>query len=79
MRRVGLVVLVVLLSFATPALAQTSRTVTVERVVDGDTIEARPRAQSFSRPRFLNNSQSACSPEKANLPSVQRNRSYSSS
>ena len=40
MRRVGLVV--VLLSFATPALAQTSRTATVERVVDGDTIEVRP-------------------------------------
>ena len=40
MRRVGLVVLVVLLSFATPALAQTSQSVTVERVVDATEVIA---------------------------------------
>jgi hypothetical protein len=40
MRRVGLVVLVVLLSFATPALAQTSQSVTVGRVVDATEVIA---------------------------------------
>jgi len=53
MRRVGLVVLVVLLSFATPALAQTSQTVTVERVVDGDTIEVRPAVPGTESVRLI--------------------------
>jgi micrococcal nuclease len=37
-----LITLVGLLFFASPALAQSSQTVTVERVVDGDTIEVSP-------------------------------------
>ena len=53
MRRVGLVVLVVLLSFATPAMAQTSQTVTVERVVDGDTIEVRPAVPGTESVRLI--------------------------
>jgi micrococcal nuclease len=40
--RFGLLVIAGLLFFATPALAQSSQTVTVERVVDGDTIEVNP-------------------------------------
>jgi micrococcal nuclease len=39
MLRFGLLMIGGLLFFATPALAQSSQTVTVERVVDGDTIE----------------------------------------
>jgi hypothetical protein len=39
MLRVGLLIIAGLLFFATPALAQSSQTVMVERVVDGDTIE----------------------------------------
>ena len=42
MLRFGLLVIAGLLFFATPALAQSSQTVTVERVVDGDTIEVNP-------------------------------------
>ena len=53
MRRVGLVVLVVLLSFATPAMAQTSQTVTVERVVDGDTIEVSPAVPGTESVRLI--------------------------
>jgi endonuclease YncB( thermonuclease family) len=43
MLRFGLLVIAGLLVFATPALAQSSQTVTVERVVDGDTIEVNQR------------------------------------
>ncbi len=53
MGRVGLVVLVVLLSFATPALAQTSQTVTVERVIDGDTIEVDPAVPGTESVRLI--------------------------
>ena len=42
MLRFGLLVIAGLLVFATPALAQSSQTVAVERVVDGDTIEVNP-------------------------------------
>jgi micrococcal nuclease len=42
MLRFGLLVVAGSLLFATPALAQTSPAVTVERVVDGDTIEVNP-------------------------------------
>jgi endonuclease YncB( thermonuclease family) len=40
--RFGLLIIAGLLFFATPALAQSSQTVTVVRVVDGDTIEVNP-------------------------------------
>jgi micrococcal nuclease len=40
--RFGLLIIAGLLFFATPALAQNTQTVTVERVVDGDTIEVNP-------------------------------------
>jgi micrococcal nuclease len=40
--RFGLLIIAGLLLFATPALAQNTQTVTVERVVDGDTIEVNP-------------------------------------
>jgi endonuclease YncB( thermonuclease family) len=53
MRRVGLVALVLLLSFATPALAQTSQNATVERVVDGDTIEVRPAVPGTESVRLI--------------------------
>ena len=42
MLRFGLLVIAGSLFFASPALAQTSQSVTVERVVDGDTIEVNP-------------------------------------
>ncbi len=42
MLRFGLLIIAGLLFFATPALAQNTQTVTVERVVDGDTIEVNP-------------------------------------
>jgi micrococcal nuclease len=41
------------LFFATPALAQTSQTVTVERVVDGDTIEVNPAVSGTEDVRLL--------------------------
>jgi micrococcal nuclease len=40
--RFGLLIIAELLLFATPALAQNTQTVTVVRVVDGDTIEVNP-------------------------------------
>ena len=52
MRRIGLVVLV-LLSFATPSFAQTSQTATVERVVDGDAIEMRPAVPETDSVRLI--------------------------
>jgi micrococcal nuclease len=42
MLRVGLAVIAALLFFVSPALAQSSQTVTVDRVVDGDTVEVSP-------------------------------------
>ena len=42
MLRFGLLIIAGLLFLATPALAQTSQTVTVRRVIDGDTIEVNP-------------------------------------
>jgi endonuclease YncB( thermonuclease family) len=42
MLRFGLLVIAGSLFFASPALAQNTQTVTVERVVDGDTIEVNP-------------------------------------
>ena len=42
MLRFGLLIIAGLLFLATPALAQTSQTVTVTRVIDGDTIEVNP-------------------------------------
>src|SRR5829696_4654735 len=41
------------LFFATPALTQTSQTVTVERVVDGDTIEVNPAVSGTQDVRLL--------------------------
>src|SRR5215204_5059440 len=41
------------LFFATPALAQTSQTVTVERVIDGDTIEVNPAVSGTGDVRLL--------------------------
>ena len=41
------------LFFATPALTQTSQTVTVERVVDGDTIEVNPAVSGTEDVRLL--------------------------
>jgi micrococcal nuclease len=51
--RFGLLVIAVLLFFATPALAQSSQTVTVERVVDGDTIEVNPAVGGTQDVRLL--------------------------
>jgi micrococcal nuclease len=45
--------LAVALFFATPGLAQTSQTVTVERVVDGDTIEVSPAVQGKEAVRLI--------------------------
>ena len=42
MLRVGLLIIAGLLFFASPALAQSTQTVTVGRVVDGDTIKVNP-------------------------------------
>jgi micrococcal nuclease len=46
-------VLVVLLSFAAPAFAQTSQTSTVERIVDGDTIEVDPAVPGTESVRLI--------------------------
>src|SRR5215204_938302 len=53
MLRFGLLILAGLLFFATPALAQSSQTVTVERVVDGDTIEVNPAVGGTQDVRLL--------------------------
>ena len=53
MLRFGLLVIAGLLFFATPALAQSSQTVTVERVVDGDTIEVNPAVGGTQDVRLL--------------------------
>ena len=53
MLRFGLLVIAALLFFATPALAQSSQTVTVERVVDGDTIEVNPAVGGTQDVRLL--------------------------
>ena len=53
MLRFGLLVIAGLLFFATPALAQSTQTVTVERVVDGDTIEVNPAVRGTEDVRLL--------------------------
>jgi endonuclease YncB( thermonuclease family) len=53
MLRFGLLVIAGVLFFATPALAQSSQTVTVERVVDGDTIEVNPAVNGAQDVRLL--------------------------
>jgi micrococcal nuclease len=53
MLRFGLLVIAGSLFFASPALAQTSQTVTVERVVDGDTIEVNPAVGGTGDVRLL--------------------------
>ena len=53
MLRFGLLVIAGLLFFATPALAQSTQTVTVERVVDGDTIEVNPAVNGAQDVRLL--------------------------
>jgi endonuclease YncB( thermonuclease family) len=53
MLRVGLLVIAGFLFFATPALAQSPQTVTVERVVDGDTIEVDPAVGGTQDVRLL--------------------------
>jgi micrococcal nuclease len=51
--RFGLLVIAGLLFFATPALAQSSQTVTVERVVDGDTLVVNPSVGGTEDVRLL--------------------------
>ena len=51
--RFGLLIIAGLLLFATPALAQSTQTVTVERVVDGDTIEVNPTVSGTQDVRLL--------------------------
>jgi micrococcal nuclease len=53
MLRVGLAVIAALLFFAAPALAQSSQTVTVQRVVDGDTIEVSPAVGGADSVRLI--------------------------
>ena len=53
MLRFGLLVIAGLLVFATPALAQSSQIVTVDRVVDGDTIEVNPAVNGAQDVRLL--------------------------
>src|SRR5215203_5285556 len=53
MLRFGLLVIALSLFFATPALAQTSQTVTVERVVDGDTIDVNPAVDNTESVRLI--------------------------
>src|SRR5215217_3550897 len=53
MLRFGLSVLAGVLLLATPAFAQTSQTVTVERVVDGDTIEVDPKVSGTNDVRLI--------------------------
>jgi micrococcal nuclease len=51
--RFGLLIIAGLLLFATPALAQSTQTVTVERVVDGDTIEVNPAVSGTQDVRLI--------------------------
>jgi micrococcal nuclease len=53
MLRFGLLVIAGLLFFATPALAQSSQTVTVERVIDGDTLVVNPSVGGMEDVRLL--------------------------
>ena len=53
MLRFGLLIIAGLLFFATPALAQNTQTVMVERVVDGDTIEVNPAVGATGDVRLL--------------------------
>ena len=53
MLRFGLLIIAGLLFFATPALAQSTQTVTVERVVDGDTIVVNPSVGGTEDVRLL--------------------------
>ena len=53
MGRFGVLIIAGLLFFATPALAQSSQTVTVERVVDGDTIVVNPAVSGTEDVRLL--------------------------
>ena len=53
MLRFGLLIIAGLLLFATPALAQNTQTVTVERTVDGDTIEVIPTVSGTQDVRLL--------------------------
>jgi micrococcal nuclease len=53
MLRFGLLLISGLLFFATPALAQSTQTVTVERVVDGDTIVVNPAVSGTENVRLL--------------------------
>jgi micrococcal nuclease len=53
MLRFGLLIIAGLLFFASPALAQSTQTVTVERVVDGDTIEVNPTVSGIEDVRLL--------------------------
>jgi micrococcal nuclease len=53
MRRFALLVIAGTLFFATPALAQSSQVVTVDRVIDGDTIEVSPAVSGTNDVRLL--------------------------
>lgn len=53
MLRFGLLVTALSLIFATPAMAQSSQSVTVERVKDGDTVEVSPAAGGTNDVRFI--------------------------
>jgi len=53
MLRSAVLVVAGLLFFASPALAQTSQTVTVERVIDGDTIEISPTVDGKEDVRLI--------------------------
>ena len=53
MLRVGLAVIVALLFFAVPSLAQSSHTVMVERVVDDDTVEVSPAVGGTDSVRLI--------------------------
>ncbi len=53
MLRCGLMTVVWLLLLATPALAQGTASVIVERVVDGDTVEVRPAVPGTTSVRLI--------------------------
>ena len=53
MLRVGLLIIAGMLFVATPALAQSSQNVAVERVVDGDTIEVNSAVSGTEDVRLL--------------------------
>src|ERR687898_1721466 len=53
MLRFGLLIIAGLLLFATPALAQSTQTVTVERVIDGDTLVVNPSVSGTEDVRLL--------------------------